>query len=298
MEPQVGIQEYTQKGNGFSTALKRLYSDCQVNVSTTSQPKKQNSSTFKSTPSPSPIAIKRKSLRFPAVVCDMKYEDDTNPMSPVEKRQLSIDIQLLPSDKLARVVHIFRSLEPVDGPVPEEVVMDLDKVKPSTLKALQLYMDSIPTTRFCKTYEAKRLGKGKNKQKLADTFLSVPTADSTNAVHSIVSKQVPDVGIGIASTASTLSNAKADGNFDLVVEFNIPPSSCIIVANREIVKMDVNTMVDGGTKICEHPTQRKSSSEEPPKKGFELEEIVSEITSGDESPLKFQNKRLKLSASR
>lgn len=30
MEDQVGIQEYAQRGKGFSAALKKLYSDCQV----------------------------------------------------------------------------------------------------------------------------------------------------------------------------------------------------------------------------------------------------------------------------
>ncbi|KAI9561012.1 hypothetical protein GHT06_011968 [Daphnia sinensis] len=285
MEAQVGIQECTQKGKG-------LYSDCQVNASAISQPKKPNSPTFKSTPSPSPVAVKRKPLRSPAVL-EMKYEDDTKPMSSVEKRQLIVDIQLLPSDKLARVVHIFRSLEEVDGPVPEEVVMDLDKLKPSTLRVLQLYIDSIPNTKFCKTYERKQLGEGKNKPELADTLLDIPKADSANEAHSIVTKEVADAGIGIASSTSTQSTFKADGDMDLFVEFNILPSSDVTTIVLEIVKVD---MSDSGTEISKHPTQRRDSSEKPPKKDFPLEQIVSEITSVDESPPILQNKRLKLIA--
>ncbi|XP_032795180.2 uncharacterized protein LOC116931670 isoform X2 [Daphnia magna] len=221
----------------------------QVDTSAISQPKKQNSSTFKSVLLASAATGKRKPILSPPAGFEMKYEDDTKPMSYEEKIQLSVGIQLLPSDKLARVVHIFRSLEQVDGPIPEEVVVDLDKLKLSTLRVLQLFMASDPTTKFCKTYEARQLNKGKNKRELADTLREVPKADSRNKVCSIVTKQVADVGIGIASNAAMLSNSKADGNFDLVVEFNILPSSYVTMAVREIMKMDVSAVFGGGTEI-------------------------------------------------
>lgn len=43
---------------------------------------------------------------------DSEDEDNARPMSYDEKRQLSLDINKLPGDKLGRVVHIIQSREP------------------------------------------------------------------------------------------------------------------------------------------------------------------------------------------
>ena len=46
-------------------------------------------------------------------------------------------------DKLGRIVHIFRSLEPeLGGSDPDEVVLDLEKLQQVTLRTLQTYVKS------------------------------------------------------------------------------------------------------------------------------------------------------------
>lgn len=58
-----------------------------------------------------------------------------------EKRQLSLDINKLPSDKLGRVVHIIQSKEPsLRDSNPVEIEIDFETLKPSTLRELERYV--------------------------------------------------------------------------------------------------------------------------------------------------------------
>lgn len=62
-------------------------------------------------------------------------------MSYDEKRQLSLDINKLPGEKLGRVVHIIQSREPsLRDTNPEEIEIDFETLKPSTLKELECYV--------------------------------------------------------------------------------------------------------------------------------------------------------------
>lgn len=62
-------------------------------------------------------------------------------MSYDEKRQLSLDINKLPGEKLGRVVHIIQSREPsLRDTNPEEIEIDFETLKPSTLKELERYV--------------------------------------------------------------------------------------------------------------------------------------------------------------
>jgi len=70
-------------------------------------------------------------------------EEECKPMSYDEKRQLSLDINQLPGDKLGRVVHIIQTREPnLQGQDtnPEEIEIDFETLKPSTLRELQKYV--------------------------------------------------------------------------------------------------------------------------------------------------------------
>jgi bromodomain testis-specific protein len=58
-----------------------------------------------------------------------------------EKRQLSLDINKLPGDKLGRIVHIIQSREPsLRNSNPDEIEIDFETLKASTLRELEKYV--------------------------------------------------------------------------------------------------------------------------------------------------------------
>lgn len=68
-------------------------------------------------------------------------EDNAKPMNYDEKRQLSLDINKLPGDKLGRVVHIIQSREPsLRNSNPDEIEIDFETLKASTLRELEKYV--------------------------------------------------------------------------------------------------------------------------------------------------------------
>ena len=72
---------------------------------------------------------------------DSEEEEETSPMSYDEKRQLSLDINKLPGEKLGRVVHIIQAREPsLRDTNPEEIEIDFETLKPSTLRELERYV--------------------------------------------------------------------------------------------------------------------------------------------------------------
>uniref|UniRef100_A0A1A8HVU2 Bromodomain containing 4 n=1 Tax=Nothobranchius kuhntae TaxID=321403 RepID=A0A1A8HVU2_NOTKU len=110
----------------------------------------------------SPLAIlqtskKSKSTKDPVMAkkdrkkpTSLEAEDDVDlspekfkPMSYEEKRQLSLDINKLPGDKLGRVVHIIQTREPsLKNSNPDEIEIDFETLKPSTLRELEKYVSS------------------------------------------------------------------------------------------------------------------------------------------------------------
>ncbi|XP_045081074.1 bromodomain-containing protein 3-like isoform X7 [Coregonus clupeaformis] len=70
-------------------------------------------------------------------------EEESLPMAYDEKRQLSLDINRLPGEKLGRVVHIIQSREPsLRDSNPDEIEIDFETLKPSTLRELERYVKS------------------------------------------------------------------------------------------------------------------------------------------------------------
>ncbi|XP_052223772.1 bromodomain-containing protein 2-like isoform X3 [Dreissena polymorpha] len=129
-----------------------------VSVATTtpdfnSAKKLNKSKTNKVNKTPSDVQRKRKNSKgsgskktktppsgFP-VSFDSDDEDNAKPMTYDEKRQLSLDINKLPGDKLGRVVHIIQSREPtLRDSNPDEIEIDFEKLKPSTLRELEAYV--------------------------------------------------------------------------------------------------------------------------------------------------------------
>lgn len=74
---------------------------------------------------------------------ESEEEEKCKPMSYEEKRQLSLDINKLPGEKLGRVVHIIQSREPsLKNSNPDEIEIDFETLKPSTLRELERYVTS------------------------------------------------------------------------------------------------------------------------------------------------------------
>merc|ERR1712061_424264 len=74
---------------------------------------------------------------------DSDDEAKTTPMTYDEKRQLSLDINKLPGDKLGRVVQIIQSREAaLRDSNPDEIEIDFETLKPSTLRALERFVAS------------------------------------------------------------------------------------------------------------------------------------------------------------
>ncbi|KAJ6635487.1 Bromodomain-containing protein 4 [Pseudolycoriella hygida] len=96
---------------------------------------------------------------------DSEEEDTAKPMSYDEKRQLSLDINKLPGDKLGRVVHIIQSREPsLRDSNPDEIEIDFETLKPSTLRELESYVASCLRKKTRKPYYKKLSGKSRDEQ--------------------------------------------------------------------------------------------------------------------------------------
>ncbi|KRF93839.1 homeotic protein female sterile isoform X8 [Drosophila mojavensis] len=96
---------------------------------------------------------------------DSEEEDTAKPMSYDEKRQLSLDINKLPGDKLGRVVHIIQNREPsLRDSNPDEIEIDFETLKPSTLRELESYVASCLRKKTRKPYYKKPSGKSKDEQ--------------------------------------------------------------------------------------------------------------------------------------
>ena len=64
-------------------------------------------------------------------------------MSYGEKRQLSLDTSRLPGEKLGRAVRIIQSREPsLQDTNPDEIEIDFETLKPTTLRELEGYVRS------------------------------------------------------------------------------------------------------------------------------------------------------------
>ncbi|KAM6398338.1 bromodomain testis-specific protein [Pluvialis apricaria] len=83
----------------------------------------------------------KKTMQQVLLACKSEDEDSAKPMNYDEKRQLSLDINKLPGDKLGKVVHIIQSREPsLRNSNPDEIEIDFETLKASTLRELEKYV--------------------------------------------------------------------------------------------------------------------------------------------------------------
>ncbi|XP_069497884.1 bromodomain testis-specific protein-like [Ambystoma mexicanum] len=105
----------------------------------------------------SPVNIPtKKIMQQDSVARDISGDDNAKPMNYDEKRQLSLDINKLPGEKLGRVVHIIQSREPsLKDSNPNELEIDFETLKASTLRELERYVCN------CLRKKARKTGGGK-----------------------------------------------------------------------------------------------------------------------------------------
>ncbi|XP_039767717.1 bromodomain-containing protein 3 isoform X2 [Ornithorhynchus anatinus] len=100
---------------------------------------------------------------------DSDEEEEGLPMTYDEKRQLSLDINRLPGEKLGRVVHIIQSREPsLRDSNPDEIEIDFETLKPTTLRELERYVKSCLQKKQRKPFSATgKKQAAKSKEELA-----------------------------------------------------------------------------------------------------------------------------------
>ncbi|XP_057698999.1 bromodomain-containing protein 4-like isoform X2 [Corythoichthys intestinalis] len=118
------------------------------------------------------------------------------PMSYEEKRQLSLDINKLPGDKLGRVVHIIQTREPsMKNSNPDEIEIDFETLKASTLRELEKYVSSC----------LKRKKKSSEKPLEMTNVTKLKTGSSSSGTSDSSDSEDSDNGL-VPKQQKTLSN--------------------------------------------------------------------------------------------
>ncbi|XP_031433804.1 bromodomain-containing protein 3a isoform X2 [Clupea harengus] len=108
-------------------------------------------------------------------------EEECLPMTYDEKRQLSLDINRLPGEKLGRVVHIIQTREPsLRDSNPDEIEIDFETLKPSTLRELEKYVKSCLQKKQRKPLQ-KGSGPGSGPSRLSGSSSSSDSGSSSSS---------------------------------------------------------------------------------------------------------------------
>ncbi|XP_072161767.1 bromodomain-containing protein 2-like isoform X3 [Bemisia tabaci] len=119
---------------------------------------------------------------------DSDEEDNAKPMTYDEKRKLSLDINKLPSDKLGRVVQIIQSREPsLRDSNPDEIEIDFETLKPSTLRALE------NAVAFCLRKKPHSKTNGAGNPRISASSSSSSDSDSSSSSFSSSSSDSGDL---------------------------------------------------------------------------------------------------------
>ncbi|XP_060791441.1 bromodomain-containing protein 3a isoform X2 [Neoarius graeffei] len=109
-------------------------------------------------------------------------EDVALPMTYDEKRQLSLDINRLPGEKLGRVVHIIQSREPsLRDSNPDEIEIDFETLKPSTLRELERYVKTCLQKKQRRPLQKGGSGPGSGPSRLSGSSSSSDSGSSSSS---------------------------------------------------------------------------------------------------------------------
>ncbi|KAM6065476.1 LOW QUALITY PROTEIN: bromodomain testis-specific protein [Chlamydotis macqueenii] len=171
----------------------------------------------------------KKTMQQILLACKSEDEDGAKPMNYDEKRQLSLDINKLPGDKLEKVVHIIQSREPsLRNSNPDEIEIDFETLKASTLRELKKYVATClrkrPRKQWAKkTTKSKEQLNSERKQELEKRLLDVsgqlnPKKENfkfeNNAESSIGPRRLSDTSNSSSSSASGSSTSSGSSSSD------------------------------------------------------------------------------------
>ncbi|KAL8602159.1 hypothetical protein ACOMHN_007428 [Nucella lapillus] len=150
---------------------------------------------------------------------DSDDEDNVKPMTYDEKRQLSLDINKLPGDKLGRVVHIIQTREAsLRNSNPDEIEIDFETLKPSTLRELEKYVMSCLKKKPRKLYTKRPSNKPKEvvqqekKQELENRLRGVQEQLGQTVKKTSKKGDGGDVGTGGRLSASSSSSSGSESS--------------------------------------------------------------------------------------
>ncbi|KFW02256.1 Bromodomain testis-specific protein [Eurypyga helias] len=141
--------------------------------------KKKNLKHKKKSKKKLPLNIQsKKTMQQVLLAHESEDEDGAKPMNYDEKRQLSLDINKLPGDKLGKVVHIIQSRESsLRNSNPDEIEIDFETLKASTLRELEKYVATClrkrPRKQRAKNPKSKEQLNSERKQELEKRLLDV-----------------------------------------------------------------------------------------------------------------------------
>ncbi|XP_064311822.1 bromodomain testis-specific protein [Phalacrocorax carbo] len=143
-------------------------------------------------------------------------EDGAKPMNYDEKRQLSLDINKLPGDKLGKVVHIIQTREPsLRNSNPDEIEIDFETLKASTLRELEKYVANCLRKRprkqqAKKTTKSKEQLNSERKQELEKRLLDVN--GQLNPKEKLKSENDAESSIGPSRLSDSSSNSSSSSD--------------------------------------------------------------------------------------
>ncbi|CAL8079381.1 unnamed protein product [Calicophoron daubneyi] len=127
----------------------------------------------------------------PAVPCygtdEELSENNVRPMTYDEKRQLSLDINKLPGEKLGRVVQIIQQREPAHRDCnPDEIEIDFETLQHTTLRELEKYVKSVlQKSKTGSRKYAKKGASGGNPSKSREECMKEKTEELENRLREI-----------------------------------------------------------------------------------------------------------------
>ncbi|KAM4022776.1 bromodomain testis-specific protein isoform 2-T2 [Anomaloglossus baeobatrachus] len=232
--------------------------------------------------------MKQKALKKKSIANDFKKkkkklsvsdDDQARPMTYDEKRQLSLDINKLPGEKLSRIVHIIQSREPsLKDSNPHEIEIDFETLKPSTLRHLERYVMTSLRKRPKKTGEKSKSKDQLNKEKklelekrLQDVSGQLNSAKKTKDEAPSVPQQIggpkrlSESSSSSSSTSESSSDSSSSDSSDSDSDNHYPNRSVTPAKQNEItvtnVSRDLATSQPSLSKDCPQTTQVPSVSD-------------------------------------
>ncbi|KAM6124280.1 bromodomain testis-specific protein [Pterocles gutturalis] len=162
----------------------------------------------------------KKAMQQVLLAPNSEDEDGAKPMNYDEKRQLSLDINKLPGDKLRKVVHIIQSRElSLRNSNPDEIEIDFETLKASTLRELEKYVANCLRKRPRK-HGAKKPTKSKEqlnserKQELEKRLLDVNGQLNPKKNFKFENNYESSIGPSRLSDSSNSSSSSDSGSSD------------------------------------------------------------------------------------